>query len=1227
MIKRIFRSSFNVLLSLTLLIPFFPVAAVQNENPQNALSAWITLADELVAEKRNYISGEEDFLEALNRAKQGNADADTLIAELKSAWTALVYTVRTQIQTPLEAVKNNLGVASLGSHYTRKIGVQPQFEWQLGARNVSYWENVISVDFYMNGYQTSEPAKEVSPNWGVFSVRLSDDTYAELESDDGKYNFYQTNGSITRSLKKITVSGEYFRSSLTSGGKSIDALIFRLGDGSIVQNTLTVGSLFITRSYSELLPAEPAVTDVQSGTVRYGTICTVNVPSGTTAYYTIDGTVPTVYSEHIADGQKLTITKPSLKILSAADGCADAVISYDFTLTNADRSELIERISELVEDVTVYEQLGDIRLAAQAALIPQGTQSDEDYMDFCNLCDSFAALSGEHLTRRELLDFLSATAPGTDFSNRTDTEIIRNITEWDISALSEELQKEREIICKFLRCAQTVTVGGTEHGMLLIDNAFASAGENVTVQVCPDEGYRLKIGTLLVYTDGMATVVPQRCGWRNNTAYCDSFEFTMPDSNNVSVSAVFEKKDSSPVGHIGRAKREHYSGETDALRVINRCYLNGDTVAFGIILVSEEMFLNSGAADLDLNYSGKMTRIDSRDEDFVLYDRCLEYVDFSATVVYATNSPNKKKNIISRAYAINRDGSVSYSELLICSFNDPSNICLSSNRLIYGDPAGYAGHILAVSTVENCVTANEKTELKLNISDSFENPYDADEVSLNAILTGPNGEKCEIFGFYMEDYNLHDDGNIVLNGGSQWRFRFSLPTGGLWRYSIALTAGETVFDTVSGCIEVSENMNGDRSVRVSATDTTRFALANGAAYTPLGFNVCWQRNFAEYAEYVNAIADNGGNYMRIWLSQLGLSLMKQENAPDDFSGGAADAAALDVLIELCEERGVYLQIALFYHGALRASGTDAAWLDNPFSDFRNGYLSSPDAFWTNTQAREDTKNYIRYMLARWGYSRSIFSWELCNEITSAAGNASDIKAWCEEMTEYLRENDPYMHMVSVSTASPDDAFIVNDCCDFINVHTYRYSSAASLEKQIKQLASDSQKPVLVSEIGIDYKSEIINADIFNQQNWIGVMTSAGCCASWYWEAVYSQSLCDMFSFISRFAAKMPFDRGVENITCTANQSTVGTMGYTADKEAWIWVYDKESIVTYTNQEPIVSLRNETQITIPYADGSYLYSVYDSASGNLLGSGTAKSENGSLTVTLPEWSKSIALEIG
>lgn len=267
------------------------------------------------------------------------------------------------------------------------------------------------------------------------------------------------------------------------------------------------------------------------------------------------------------------------------------------------------------------------------------------------------------------------------------------------------------------------------------------------------------------------------------------------------------------------------------------------------------------------------------------------------------------------------------------------------------------------------------------------------------------------------------------------------------------------------------------------------------------------------------------------------------------------------------------------------------------------------------------------MLARWGYSRSIFSWELCNEITSAAGNASDIKDWCEEMTEYLRENDPYMHMVSVSTASPDDAFIVNDCCDFINVHTYRYSSAASLEKQIKQLASDSQKPVLVSEIGIDYKSEIINADIFNQQNWIGVMTSAGCCASWYWEAVYSQSLCDMFSFISRFAAKMPFDRGVENITCTANQSTVGTMGYTADKEAWIWVYDKESIVTYTNQEPIVSLRNETQITIPYADGSYLYSVYDSASGNLLGSGTAKSENGSLTVTLPEWSKSIALEIG
>lgn len=1225
-LNRLLKKGLDIFLSLILLISAIPAAAAVQGEETNALSEWIALADNLLSEKRNYISGKTEFLNALNNAKKGNLNSGILISELKKSWANLIYTVSTQLQIPLDAAKNNLGVAALGSHYSRKSALQPQFEWQIGAGDVSYWDNVESVSFYMNGYKTGKPGTSVTPNWGTLSLRLSDGSYAELGNGNEKYDFYKINGAITSKLMEVTVPGDYFKYCASSAEKGISSLILKLGGGASDENTLTVGSLFITRRYTELLPAEPAISNIKSGAVRYGTICTISVPSGTDAYYTTDGTVPTVYSEKITDGETIILTKPSLKILSSAEGYANAVVSYDFELSGVSRSELLERIFAITGDIGAYENLINIRLAARASLIPQGTQSDDDYSDFCNLCESFAAVSGEKINTSDLKSFLSSASPKTDFSHYTDTEIIKIVKEWNVSGLSDELKREHSLICRFVFSAQSVSEKTAEHGKLLIENAFAKAGEKVVIDVRPDDGYRIKNGTLLIYKDGIATIVPQRVGFRENTANCDLFEFIMPEGGKISVGAVFEKSDASPLGHIGRAKREHYSGGNDALRVINRCYLNGNITAYGIIIASQEAFISSGADSFDLSYHGKMTRIDSRDSGFVLYDRCREYVDFSAAIVYSENSPNKKKNIISRAYAIDKNGEIYYSELLICSFENPANACLSSDQLIYGNPAGNAGHILSVSAAERNIIANEKTELILDIADTFENPYDSEAVSLNAALTGPNGKKYNAFGFYSEDYTLHNDGNITSDGTSHWRFRLSLPSGGLWRFDIALTADGKKLDSLSGYIEAGENPNGDRSVCVSKNNSTRFSLRNGAAFTPIGLNVGWLKSFSEYAGYVNEIAKNGGNYMRIWLSQLGLSLMKKENAPNDFSSGAEDAAALDALVELCEERGVYLQTALFYHGAFSSDGTDAAWRDNPFNIIRNGYLSSPELFWTNESARTDTKNYIRYILARWGYSRSIFSIELCNEITSAAGESTDIKAWCEEMTAYLRENDAYGHMISVSAASINDTLPADDCFDFINVHTYRYSSAAALEKQVKQLAEEYNRPVFITEIGVDYASEIINADVFNQQNWIGVMASAGVGATWYWKSVYDGAMLDRLSFISSFAAKIPFENGVKSVSCTSNSSTTGAMGYAADNKAWIWVYDSQSIITYTNRTPSAASNSTTKITIPISAGSHTYRVYDSAKGSLLGTGTVKSQNGFITVTLPEWSKSIALEI-
>lgn len=642
-LDRLLKKGLNIFLCLILLSSVIPAAAAVQGEETNALSEWIALADNLLSEERNYISGKTEFLNALNNAKKGDSNSDVLISELKKAWAKLIYTVRTQLQIPLDAVKNNLGVAALGSHYSRKSALQPQFEWQIGAGDTSYWDNVESVSFYMNGYKTGKLSTSVTPNWATLSLQLSDGSYAKLENGNEKYDFYKTNGSITNKLMEVTVPGNYFRYCASSAGKGISALILKLGNGASDENTLTVGSLFITRRYTELVPAEPAISNIKSGAVRYGTVCTVSVASGTDAYYTTDGTIPTVYSEKITDGETIILTKPSLKILSSAEGFANAVAAYNFELLNVSRTELLERISAITGDVGAYENLSDIRLAARAALIPQGTQSDEDYSDFCNLCESFAAVSGEKINTYDLKSFLSSASLKTDFSHYTDTEIIKIVKEWNVSGLSDELKKEHSLICKFVFSAQSVSEKTADHGKILIENAFARGGEKVVIRICPDDGYRLRNGTLLIYKDGIAAIVPQRVGFRENTAICDSFDFVMPENGKVSVGAAFEKDNASPLGHIGRAKRERCYGENDALRVINRCYLNGNITAYGIIIASEKAFISSGADSFDLSYQGKMTRIDSRDSGFVLYDRCREYVDFSAGLFIPKILPTRKR--------------------------------------------------------------------------------------------------------------------------------------------------------------------------------------------------------------------------------------------------------------------------------------------------------------------------------------------------------------------------------------------------------------------------------------------------------------------------------------------------------------------------------------------------------------------------------------------------------
>ncbi len=102
----------------------------------------------------------------------------------------------------------------------------------------------------------------------------------------------------------------------------------------------------------------------------------------------------------------------------------------------------------------------------------------------------------------------------------------------------------------------------------------------------------------------------------------------------------------------------------------------------------------------------------------------------------------------------------------------------------------------------------EKIELGIELRAIFDNPFDPDQVRLDAVFRSPSGKELSVPGFFMiaERRNIEGDGeSFAPTGPGVWRVRFA-PTE-LGRYTWRLTlqdrsgktaGGEGTFEAVAG---------------------------------------------------------------------------------------------------------------------------------------------------------------------------------------------------------------------------------------------------------------------------------------------------------------------------------------------------------------------------------------------------------------------------------------------
>ncbi len=304
-----------------------------------------------------------------------------------------------------------------------------------------------------------------------------------------------------------------------------------------------------------------------------------------------------------------------------------------------------------------------------------------------------------------------------------------------------------------------------------------------------------------------------------------------------------------------------------------------------------------------------------------------------------------------------------------------------------------------------------------------------------------------------------------------------------------------------------------------------FADEQGKPFWPIGFNLGWQSpGLPDLTQTIKEMGNSGLNWTRIWTNHW-----DQKNPwwPLDrkVEPGTLDQTNLSRwadLVDACEANGVRFQWVLFHHGQW-TTRTNPNWDENPWNTKNGGFLADPKEFFTNPRAKKLAKIWLRYAVARWGHSDSIMAWELFNEVewvnAIVEKREETVGAWHKEMMKFVRDQDPYDHLVTTSSGME---LPIYESADYYQPHGYPPSVAAMIFSQPKT----TDKPIFYGEVG--------PGDLMAQGSpqvaairdgiWSGLLNlHAGAGQYWTWDLVYRDKLFPEFTYASRILqAIQPF---------------------------------------------------------------------------------------------------------
>ena len=489
--------------------------------------------------------------------------------------------------------------------------------------------------------------------------------------------------------------------------------------------------------------------------------------------------------------------------------------------------------------------------------------------------------------------------------------------------------------------------------------------------------------------------------------------------------------------------------------------------------------------------------------------------------------------------------------------------------------------IQSTTLVTKSVSQYQKTDWNIEVTSTFTNPYDLNEITLDLILTSPAGEKLVQPCFFESG---------TTGNQSLWKARFTPREKGKYSYHFELKKA-------SG--EVSSSQINTFNVKPSKAkgflnpnNLWTLKYDNGTLFRGIGENICWESRDDDDSKYfkklhedkrfnysymLKKLAANGGNFFRTWMIYWNLPVdwkkvqnnSRYQNSNSYFN--ESGMKRMDELAQLCDSLGIHMMLALESHVGLMGSG----WETSNYNIANGGFAKTPTEFFALPAARAQYKNKLRLMVARYGYSPSIGAWEFFNEVDNAMYNggpdnqipAEVVTDWYNEMSTFLKSIDPYNHIVTTSVSHRDIPGM-NDLKNIDINQRHIYKNTAGIPATILEYTAKHNKPYIIGESGYEWDwSKDFNAIApemdgdFRRALWLGLFNPTPVLPmSWWWEFFENRGMMSYFERVKKVNDQMISEgKGkFEIVVVKSLENGLEIYGVRCGKTTYVYVYNSSS---------------------------------------------------------------------